>query len=98
MYQTISKGQFRDAFLNMGRKDQFTYEGLGALYDYLEEVYSDNELGYELDVIALCCDYTEYATLEEFNAEHDPAECIDDINERTQVIKIDDDSFIIQAY
>ena len=47
--------QFRDAFHHAGRANQFSYEGLELLYDYLEEIDSD----YELDVVALCCDYSE---------------------------------------
>lgn len=55
MIQTINVSDFRAAFHSMGRKDQFSYEGLGALFEYIEEVDPD----FELDVIALCCDYSE---------------------------------------
>jgi len=55
MIQTINLSQFRDAFRSMGRQDQFSYEGLGALFDFLEEVVPD----FDLDVIALCCEYSE---------------------------------------
>ena len=48
-------GQFRNAFRSVGREDQFSYEALGLLFEYLEEVNPD----YELDVIELCCEYTE---------------------------------------
>ena len=55
MIQTISTSQFIDAFRNMGRADQFSRQGLRALFDYLEEIDPD----FDLDVIALCCDYSE---------------------------------------
>lgn len=56
MHKSIDNtSQFRDEFAAMGRKDQFSYEGLSLLYEFLEE----NIEGYELDVIALCCDYAE---------------------------------------
>jgi hypothetical protein len=55
MIQTINVSDFRDAFRACGRKDQFSYEGLGILFDYLEEIDPD----FDLDVIALCCDYSE---------------------------------------
>ena len=55
MIQTINVSDFRAAFHSMGRHEQFSYEGLGALFDYLE----DAAPSYELDVIALCCDYSE---------------------------------------
>ena len=47
--------QFRDAFHAAGRSSQFSCEGLELLFNYLEEVDPD----YELDVVALCCDYSE---------------------------------------
>jgi hypothetical protein len=56
MIQTINLSDFRAAFHSMGRKDQFSYEGLGLLFDYLEDFDGG---GYELDVIALCCEYSE---------------------------------------
>jgi hypothetical protein len=55
MIQTINVSAFRDAFRAMGRANQFSYEGLGALFDYMEEA----DPNAELDVIALCCDYSE---------------------------------------
>ena len=48
-------GQFRDAFFAYGRQNQFSYEALELIFDYLEEIDPDMEL----DVIALCCDYSE---------------------------------------
>jgi len=55
MIQTINVSDFRDAFRSMGRQDQFSREGLRALFDYMEEMAPD----FDLDVIALCCDYSE---------------------------------------
>jgi hypothetical protein len=55
MIQTINVSDFRDAFRACGRRDQFSYEGLGILFDYLEDI----DPGFDLDVIALCCDYSE---------------------------------------
>lgn len=47
--------QFRDEFRQCGRADQFSYEALGLLFDYFEEIDPD----YDLDVIAICCGYSE---------------------------------------
>jgi hypothetical protein len=66
MYQTINFSQFVDAFVSMGRQYNFAthaenndlvgwYDGLRVLFDYLEEVHDE---AYELDVIALCCDFS----------------------------------------
>jgi hypothetical protein len=48
-------GQFRDQFTQYGRKDQFSYEALGLLFDYFEDCDPDMEL----DVVAICCEYYE---------------------------------------
>jgi len=61
MIQTINLHDFRQAFHNMGRGDQFSYEALELIFDYLEECDPDMEL----DVIAICCDFCEM-TAEEF--------------------------------
>ena len=99
MKQTIGKGQFRDAFQNMGRGEQFSYEGLGAMFDYLEEYEDGTGEEVELDVIALCCEYTEYADLEEFQSDYgEEYETMEDIENRTRVVHISGDAFIIQQF
>jgi len=99
MKQSINEHKFRDAFHKMGRGEQFSYDGLTALYDYLEQYEDDIGEEIELDVIALCCDFTEYDSLTEFQADYgEDYETIEDIQYDTSVIMIDDDSFIIQKF
>lgn len=59
MFQRINVYQFRDAFRSMGRDDQFSYEGLEVLFDYLEDLEQDTGEPVELDVIGLCCEFVE---------------------------------------
>lgn len=42
------------------RKDTFTYNGKRALFDHLEEYEESTGEEIELDIVALCCDFTEY--------------------------------------
>ena len=65
MKQDINKSQFADAFKSAGRQDQFSYHGLNALFDHLEEYGDGCDEEVTLDVIALCCDFSEYATATE---------------------------------
>ena len=67
--------QFREAFRVAGRMDQFSYEGLEVLFDYLENLSEDIGEPIELDVVALCCDYYE-SSIEELidNYNIDPPE------------------------
>ena len=51
--------QFREAFRLAGRSDQFSYEGLEVLFDYLDNLSEDIGEPIELDVVALCCEYYE---------------------------------------
>jgi len=94
MKQQISKCQFRDRFRDMGRSEQFSYDALGALYDHLEE-FDENM---ELDVIALCCDFTEYENLEELQKDYPDIKDFDDLRNHTFVIHSSGESFIIQQF
>ena len=57
--QTVDLYQFREAFRRMNRQNQFGYEGLEVLFDYLDNLSDDIGEPIELDVIALCCEYYE---------------------------------------
>lgn len=97
MKTTVSKSDFRDAFRDYNREENFTYEGLGALYDYLTELEEDTGEEIELDVIAICCDFSEYADLEEIQGEYNDIEDMDDLRDHTTVIEFDG-GIIIQAF
>lgn len=95
MIQTINQSQFIDAFRAMGRKDQFSYGALCALFEYLEEI----DEGYDLDVIELCCEYIEYSSFEAYNREYHNADNMEDVESMTTVIYINKgESFLIQQY
>jgi hypothetical protein len=68
MKQTITESQFRDAFHDI-RPNNFSYAALGELYEWLEQYEEDTETEVELDVIAICCDFSEY-TLEELQNDY----------------------------
>ena len=98
MKQTVTKNMFMDSFSEQ-YKNNFTYEGKGALYDYLTEL--EENLGYELelDPIGVCCEYAEYASLEEFNEDYrKDYKNMDDISQDTTYIPIDNERFIIQQF
>lgn len=59
MKTTVYFSDFAQAFVNMNREENFSLEGLKALFDFLEEMESDTGEESELDVIALCCDFSE---------------------------------------
>ncbi len=83
--QTVSASDFHDAFHNMGRGDQFTYDARCALYDYLDELSEDTGKDMVLDVIAICCDFVECESIAEF------AEQYLDVNEQLELGELDGD-------
>ncbi len=58
MKKTIYASDFIDAFEHAGRRNQFSYAGKQALYDYLTDMESCG-VETELDVVAICCDFME---------------------------------------
>jgi hypothetical protein len=59
MKTTVSRYDFERAFVDAGRKDNFSYEALGLLFDYFESYEEETGQEIELDVIAICCEYSE---------------------------------------
>lgn len=105
IYQTVdTKYEFSQAFVEAGRKDQFSSEALDALFDYLD----DSEDDYELDVIALCCEWNEMDVkecVEAYNIDISDADDEDEVmdiveeylNDETTCIRLSD-SFLFIAF
>lgn len=99
MKESVNFNRFVDAFREHDRQGQFTYQGKRALFDYLESMEESGEPETELDVIAFCCEFTEYANLEELQKDYTDIESMDDLENQTSVIKIEGtEGFIIVAY
>ena len=64
MKQTLTKDTFRFLF-NQIRPNNFSYEGQGALFDYLEQCEECCDSEMEFDAIAICCDFSQ-CSLKEF--------------------------------
>jgi hypothetical protein len=87
--------QFRDQFHKVGRGTQFSYDGLGILYDWFEEIMPD----YELDVIAICCEFAE-STPEQIADDYDVHLDADNDDIESQVIQhlVDQGVFIGRTF
>ena len=103
MKQTMDKYMFRDMFMQSDTyKNNFSYEGCHALFEYLEQLEDDIGEEFEFDMVAICCDYTEYDSLEDFA--HDYSDkwlrvTMDRIREETVVIEIPNtERFIIGEF
>ena len=95
MKQSIYLSDFQDAFRDMGRPENFSYEALELLYNMLEEL----DENYELDVIAICCDYSEYKNIEELQGDYGTEYTMENLIDMTTVISIENtEGFIIQQF
>ncbi len=97
MYQRVTFSDFRQAFHNHDRGNQFSYEGLKALFDYLEEQERDTGEEMELDVIELCGEYSEFENFEEFQGENPDIESMGQLRDKTMVLEFDG-GFLVQAF
>ena len=97
--KTLSKADFVDEF-NFGEQssynEQFTYEGLSSLYDYIMECY-DEENPFEIDAIALIVQFSEYDSLEECLQEvgNDDIKTMEELQHNTSVIEVEGTERII---
>lgn len=103
LVKKVSFNDFLEEFKKHGRNEQFSYQAKKALFNYLNELGEDLGESIELDIIGICCDFTEYDNLEEFNMDYSYSigydiEDIEDIEYYTTVILIDGNSFIIQDF
>jgi hypothetical protein len=83
LYKTVTRSDFENAFRVL-RPNDFTTEALEHLYEYLDELSDELEEMIELDVIAICCDYSESdvsEVLESYNLED-----ITQLEEKTVIV------------
>lgn len=98
---------FKREFERYDRGNNFSDEALEELYNY----YDDLNEPYELDVIEICCNWTEYESLEEYAKEYmdesdfegmdeDEKEeiILDNLDNNTYFTRLSDDSILIQDY
>lgn len=70
MKKTLNESQFIDEWRQWeDRKDQFSYGALKALFAWYEEYEESTGEEMELDIVAICCDWAEYDTCEEYARE-----------------------------
>tara|TARA_R110000787_G_scaffold117517_5_gene228179 strand:- start:284 stop:595 length:312 start_codon:yes stop_codon:yes gene_type:complete len=86
--KTLNKYDFINEFeTSAERKDQFSYNALSALYDYIEGYYEDCGEAYEFDMIAICCEWAEYNTIEQ--AAKDYSVSPNELKHNTYVLECD---------
>ena len=101
MYIRLSKYAFMEEFRNMDRYEQFGYDALSALFNYFEYEEEITGVEAELDVIAICGDYT-VSTPKEVRDEYDLDEDTDVLeylmDNTTVVEELDDGRILYQSF
>ena len=110
MKVSVDFDSFVQAFADCNRSDNFSLSGLSYLFDYLEELDADLGEDMELDVIALCCEYSEYNSAKDVIApfvhrqdfadlDPDDLEALNDLlRDYTSVVCCEEDCIVIQDF
>lgn len=89
MKSYVSKTDFIDWFRSSDTyKNNFSYEGLDALFDWLEEYEDGTGQDVEFDPIAICCEFSEYENLQEVKENYSCINDMDDLEMHTSVIPV----------
>ena len=103
MIKTITEWDFVNSFDQVNRATNFSVAGRKALFEMLEEIVANMEL----DPIAICCDFTEYGSLEEWkqdycyeaeDEEDDDDYALDYLRDQTLVLELSNGGLVIQSY
>lgn len=89
----LSYHDFQHQFLLHRRQHQFTSDALRVIFNHIEEMAEDSEKPYQLDVIELCCEFSEYKTedaLVEYRCKDE-----EELSQNYFVLNVNDDSVII---
>lgn len=107
MYKTISLFDFRQTFSVYGRRYNFSDSGLDALFNHFEQMEEDTGEQIELDVIAICCEFSEYnsaleamggyTNMDEYG-DIDEDDALEWLNDRTFVLECDNGHIVIQNF
>ena len=96
MYIEVTKAMFKNEFKSI-RPDNFSYDGLSALYEWFTDLEEQTGEPMELDVIAICCDFNEEPLADVL--ENYGLESLEELHENTIVVaELDNGNVIYQAF
>ena len=115
IYTQINKYEMIDAFRINGRlktismDGNFTVEAVEELYDYYDEMVGELfeiKQAYELDVIGICCEWTQYedikevkeAYLDSTRETYDDDDVFEFLEDNTYHIVLDDDTILVREF
>jgi hypothetical protein len=91
--------ELRHEFQSFGRGEQFSRQGFDALYEYLSDLSEDIGRDIQLDVIALCCEWSEYDSIEKACDQYsDDIQTLDDLNDHTLLLFLDNGGLMVRDF
>lgn len=106
--QTVNESDFVQAFDAYDRAENFSVNARRHMFEYFDNLSDETDTPMELDVVAICCEWSEYPTAVEAAKEYGWADDVDDDDDaeraamawleyRTTVVECDD-SVVIQGF
>ena len=109
IYTRIGKYGMIDAFRKYGRlktsetHGNFTEEAVEELFNYYDELSTEN---YELDVVGICCEWTQYDDIDEVketfldttHETYDSDDVFEYLEDNTYHIVLGDDSILVRDF
>ena len=93
----LSFYDFKREFEDYNRGEQFTLQGLSALYEYVLELSEESGENYDMDVIELCITFTEYESVSHALKEYGLTN-YEQLEDSTIILHLDDGKIIIQDF
>ena len=96
LYEKYDYSLFEARFKDYNREDNFSYQGLRALYEFLIDI-AESTGAIEVDVIALCCEFSE-DTAENVLSYHNACEDIADLQAHTWAVELDNGNILYGVF
>jgi len=92
MIENVTQSEFIDRFkFSQDHKDNFSYSGLCALYDSIQDYEESTNEDTWFDMIAICCEFQEFTDITEFNNDYGmDCKTLEDIQDETLTISFKD--------
>lgn len=99
MKRNVTEHEFVDAFDQANRSENFSRQGRRALYDAFIQYEEDMGEEIDFDVIAVCCYYTEYESIDEYNESYGTSyEDWEEVAERAHLIPFTHEDYFAEGH
>ena len=85
MKTIVTESHVRDMFREL-RPNNFTYDGLTLLFDWIDNEELETDEDYLINVVDICMLWTEYENFKEIKENYSDIETMEDLEENTTVL------------